>query len=193
MVEDKKPNSLVSSKIIASIAAAVLAGGGFAAWYTYNGFQKQNQTNNPDKHGLINNHGQKQQEVSIYLLNDNLEIVPHKIAVKLEQTQEEILNSTFNHLLTENKDDTAIPMETKLISLNIKQDGIHIDLSSEFTEGGGSSSMIGRLGQIVYTASSLDENAPIWISVDGQSLEVLGGEGVMVEQPMTRKLFAESF
>lgn len=196
MVNDKKPNSFFSGKMIASVAIAVLAAGSFAAWYTYNNLQQSNIDNpikNNQNNNSANNQGGEQQLVSIYVLNDNLEVSPRKVAIKQANTSEEILENTLNYLLTETEKDTAIPSNTRLNSLEVKDDGIHVDLSSEFTEGGGSESMMGRLGQIIYTATSLDNNASVWISVEGEPLEVLGGEGVMVEQPMTRQLFEEYF
>ena len=198
MVNDKKPNSFFSGKMIATVAIAVLAAGSFATWYTYNNLQQHSHINNPIKkhqnNNSTNNQGGKQKQlVSVYVLNDDLKISPRKVAIRQANTSEEILENSLNYLLTETQKDTAIPSNTKLNFLEVKDDGIHVDLSLEFTEGGGSESMMGRLGQIIYTATSLDNNAPVWITVEGEPLEVLGGEGVMVEQPMTRELFEEYF
>lgn len=207
MTEDKKENFYFTTKIIASMATTVLAIGTFAAWYAYSNLESKKQVNQseknsatetiPDNPNRIPNNPQnnsQKQEVAIYLLDDNLQVTPNKIMVDKGENPESILTIAFNQLLMggENKN-TAIPPETKLKSLEVREDGIHLDLSRDFTAGGGSESMIGRLGQIIYTASSLDPNANVWISVEGQPLEVLGGEGLMVEQPMTRTLFQESF
>ena len=88
---------------------------------------------------------------------------------------------------------SAIPDQTKLNTVSIKTDGVHVDISKEFTTGGGSQSMQGRLGQIIYTASSLNPKVGVWISIDGEPLEVLGGEGLLVSQPMTRAEFDKEF
>ncbi|MFM6620018.1 MAG: GerMN domain-containing protein, partial [Dolichospermum sp.] len=70
---------------------------------------------------------------------------------------------------------------------------VHVNLSENFTTGGGSTSMIGRIGQIVYTATSLNPQAKVYIEVNGKPLEVLGGEGVELEQPLTRESFQKNY
>jgi spore germination protein GerM len=88
---------------------------------------------------------------------------------------------------------STIPVGTKLLSTKVLADGIHIDLSKEFIEGGGATSTIGRLGQVVYTATADNPTAPVWITVEGKKLEVFGDVGVEVRQPITRETYDRDF
>jgi spore germination protein GerM len=88
---------------------------------------------------------------------------------------------------------TTIPDGTQLRSVKIEADGVHVDLSREFTTGGGSESMKGRLGQVIFTATGLKPEQPVWIAVEGKPLEVLGGEGLVIEQPLTRSSFQRDY
>ena len=88
---------------------------------------------------------------------------------------------------------TTIPQATQLQSFAIREDGIHISLSKEFASGGGSSSMTARVAQVLYTATSLNPNAQVWLEIDGKPLETLGGEGLVLDQPLTRKSFERDF
>lgn len=110
---------------------------------------------------------------------------------------EQHLTSAVQQLLASPPTDgdtfSAIPEETTLRSLEIRADGIHVNLSSQFTTGGGSAAMQGRLGQILYTATSLEPDAAVWLSVEGEPLELLGGEGLIIPQPMTRRDFEQNF
>lgn len=135
----------------------------------------------------------------IYWLQDagtHVELVTRTIEIGETAQPEVALEEAFNQLLAgpQTKEvATTIPAQTQLRSLSVESDGIHVDLSKEFRNGGGSTSMTGRLGQVIYTATTLDSAAPVWISVDGEPLKVLGGEGIVVNQPMTRTDFMNAF
>jgi spore germination protein GerM len=127
---------------------------------------------------------------------DRLQVVASKVALPQTDKPDATLKAAFNNLLAGPKDanvSSEIPQGTKLRSLSVKNDSVYVDLSAEFTSGGGSNSMTGRLGQIVYTATSLKPDAKVWISVEGKPLELLGGEGLEVAQPSTRQTFDKNF
>jgi hypothetical protein len=81
---------------------------------------------------------------------------------------------------------TLIPSGTKLLGVSIANDIATVDLSKEFTSGGGSLSMQGRVAQVVYTATQFPSAHSVNFRVDGAPLTVLGGEGVMLDKPQTR-------
>lgn len=81
---------------------------------------------------------------------------------------------------------TEIPEGTRLLSVEEEADRIEINLSKEFASGGGSSSMVQRLAQVTKTAVSVRQQKPVYLKVEGQQLDVLGGEGVMVHQPISK-------
>jgi spore germination protein GerM len=91
---------------------------------------------------------------------------------------------------------TTIPKGTKLRSLEVRSDGVHVDLSREFRSGGGSTSLIYRIAQVIYTTSSLDANAKVFIYVERDPIDEkhpLGGEGLILRQPITRAQFNKDF
>lgn len=199
MTRQQRVNRLPSGAIAAAIVAAVAAGGG-AAWWGLHG------TNTPTPSTTVPNVVQQptppgavqSTTAQIYLLRDtgtNLELVPKPIEVNTKQPNA-VLEAAFQGLLTDAGDakvSSTIPEGTKLRNLEVKEDGVHVDLSQQFTTGGGSASMSGRLAQVIYTATTLDANANVWIEVEGKPLEVLGGEGLEITQPMTRQSFQENF
>jgi spore germination protein GerM len=112
---------------------------------------------------------------------------------------QQILTTAMQKLLAAAPTDdlsSTIPQGTKLRSLQVRADGVHIDLSKEFRSGGGSTSMIYRVAQVIYTASSLDPDAKVFVSVEGKPIDEkhpLGGEGLILRQPTTRSQFATDF
>jgi spore germination protein GerM len=126
---------------------------------------------------------------------DRFSLTPAEIAA-VQETREAQLTTLFEELLTAAPDaelSSTIPAGTELLSLEVQPDGVVINLSEDFQLGGGSASMMGRLGQVVYTATSLDPDAPVWLQIEGEPLELLGGEGLEISQPMTREIFIAEF
>ncbi|MDX1976986.1 MAG: GerMN domain-containing protein [Pseudanabaenaceae cyanobacterium bins.68] len=82
---------------------------------------------------------------------------------------------------------SEVPPKTKLLDLSLSGQEIRLNLSQEFTGGGGSASMTRRLAQVLYTATSLDPQAKVFLLVEGKPLQNLGGEGVEVLQPIRRE------
>jgi spore germination protein GerM len=178
-----------------------MAGGGLA-WFG----MKDSSTRDPQKPDISAT--TKEGIVKIYEVDPNDDTVKlspeeRKIARSNPETQNTLVNKSLKSLLassgkpakngTFGKEVSTIPPKTKLISTTVKADGIHIDLSKEFMEGGGSTSMLGRLAQILYTATERNTTARVWITIEGKQLKTLGGEGIEVKQPLTRQSFQQDF
>jgi spore germination protein GerM len=121
-----------------------------------------------------------------------------KIASAASSDPETRVNQSLTSLIAsagkpDGKLTSTIPVGTKLLSAKVLADGIHVDLSKEFTQGFGATSTIGRLGQVVYTATENNPDAPVWITVEGKKLEVLGDVGVEIRQPITRQTYNQDF
>lgn len=110
---------------------------------------------------------------------------------------EAALKVALNQVITEptTKPDlySAIPPNTKILDFSVKGKEIHLNLSQEFTSGGGTASMTGRVVQVLYTATSLDPDANLYLSVAGKPVNYLGGEGLEISQPTNRKEFPPEF
>jgi spore germination protein GerM len=81
---------------------------------------------------------------------------------------------------------TAIPAGTKLRSLRIDNTIVLLDLSTEIESGGGSAIMLARFWQLVYTATQFPHAPQVRILVDGVAKSALGGEGVLIDRPVSR-------
>jgi len=86
---------------------------------------------------------------------------------------------------------TAIPEGTELLGVSRGGETIYVDLSSEFESGGGSLSMQLRVAQIVYTATQFEGVEAVRITIDGEEVDSIGGEGLILPDPMTRRSFQD--
>ena len=85
---------------------------------------------------------------------------------------------------------SEIPQGTKLISLRESSSSIMIDLSSDFETGSGAESTYMRIKQIIKTANS-NTSLPVYLYINGKQANVIGGEGVMLKQPLNNKSLDE--
>lgn len=111
---------------------------------------------------------------------------------------QEVATGAINELLTGTtgfEEDiglhSEVPMETRLLGISIDDGLAIVDLSSDFEAGGGSFSMSMRVAQIVFTVTQFDTVDEVRIRIEGQDVESIGGEGVMVDQPLERDDFED--
>lgn len=202
-MNEQTRNKNISFGIIAGISASVVIASGTLAWFmtqtpnssTTNTTSSQTIKNPTEQ---LNSQVNQQQTANIYWLrtkDQGLDLVSQPLKIAANQP-DKVLEKAFTILLagpTEGTGSTTIPTGTKLLGITVENNDIKVNLSQKFTSGGGSASMIGRVGQIVYTATSLNPQGKVYIQVNGQPLEVLGGEGVEIEQPLTREKFNKNY
>ena len=79
---------------------------------------------------------------------------------------------------------TEVPMESKVINITEQSDKIIVNLNSAFVTGGGTESLYKRLYQLIKTVR-LNSTLPVYLYIDGQRADVVGGEGIMLSQPLS--------
>lgn len=83
---------------------------------------------------------------------------------------------------------TEIPAGTKLRHIHRQKNTIMADFSKELEEyGGGAAKVQGLLAQIVYTLTDISGAKNVQILVEGKTEAALGGEGYIIDKPLTRK------
>lgn len=85
---------------------------------------------------------------------------------------------------------SEIPVGTKVLSVRESANSILIDLSSEFESGGGAESTYARVKQIIKTANA-NTSVPAYLYINGSQANVIGGEGIMIKQPLNERSFDE--
>lgn len=85
---------------------------------------------------------------------------------------------------------SEIPSGTKLISLEETPNKITINLSGDFEQGGGTDGLYKRLYQLIKTANK-NTALDVYLYINGKQVDVVGGEGIMLNQPLTSKSLDE--
>lgn len=138
----------------------------------------------------------KEKNVKIFILNDsgNLQSINRVCNTEIE-------NSCFAYAMKElvnaptrwekSKGFTSeIPTGTKILSIRESSNSILIDLSSNFESGGGAESTYTRIKQIIKTANA-NTSIPTYLYINGRQANVIGGEGIMIKQPLNERSFDE--
>ncbi len=177
---------------IGLVAAAMLSGTGIAGYIA--------QQQNPGAMGTsdgVPTAQRLEKQLSVYwIASQGTKFVAVPVAIAAP-SQGEAIQRALEKLMTDSPQTgdryNAIPAGTKILGITAKDKEIRLNLSREFTTGGGSASMTGRVVQVLYTATSLDPEARLYLSVEGKAIGSLGGEGVEIPQPMTRRDFPAEF
>ncbi len=131
------------------------------------------------------------------IVDNRIQLTP-KTAYTAATTSQVALKQAFTELLhsSPNFTFTSIPKQTRLLNLYTNKNDVYIDLSQEFSYKGGNSSMIYRLAQVLYTATSLEPQAQVFLSIEGQPLDqnyLIGKAKLSLEYPLTRQKFTRNF
>lgn len=86
---------------------------------------------------------------------------------------------------------TAIPEGTELLGVTITDGVATVDLSGSFDDGGGTLSMMGRLAEVVFTLTQFPTVDAVSFRIGGEAVTALGGEGILVEEPVDRTYFGD--
>ena len=83
---------------------------------------------------------------------------------------------------------TTIPPGTRAINYKTNGGTAIITFNRRLEDyGGGSSRVEGMIGQIVYTITEVPGIKKVWIKMEGEKELVLGGEGLVIDRPLSRE------
>ncbi|MCF3607623.1 GerMN domain-containing protein [Planktothrix agardhii 1033] len=161
-MEDPQKTRVIPVGIMAGIAACLIAVGAGLSWWTLSSRSpKEPVVSSPTltlPQPTPSPSETVEKTLAIYWVEDKsgkLAIISQPVQIQAQNDPTVFLNIALDRLLAGVSDPnqfSEIPKGTKLLNLTTKNDEVYVDLSPEFTQGGGSASMTGRLGQIVYTS-----------------------------------------
>lgn len=81
---------------------------------------------------------------------------------------------------------SEIPKNVQIMGVVESDKKIIIDVSGNIQTGGGADSLYSRFKQLIKTAlANSSPKKPIYLYIDGKQAEVIGGEGIMITQPLS--------
>lgn len=85
---------------------------------------------------------------------------------------------------------SEIPAGTKLRGITESDDKIIIDLNDTFEYGAGTESVNNRLKQLAKTVVAISPDKNIYLYIEGKQVDVMGGDGIMIPQPINASDFS---
>lgn len=85
---------------------------------------------------------------------------------------------------------SEIPTGTSILNIEDRANVVIIDLSRKFEFGGGTDSVYKRIYQLIKTAKR-NTDKPVYLYIEGKQADVIGGDGVMISQPLTENSLGE--
>ncbi len=81
---------------------------------------------------------------------------------------------------------SSVPEGTEVLGISVNDSVATVDLSGEYASGGGSLSMMTRVAQVVYTLTQFKSIRAVLFHLDGEPVDAIGGEGIIVDTPQRR-------
>ena len=85
---------------------------------------------------------------------------------------------------------SEIPSSTKLIYFKETPSKVIVNLSDDFEYGGGGDSLYKRMYQLIKTVNH-NTRKPVYLYLNGKQADVIGGEGLMLKQPLRNNSLEE--
>jgi len=85
---------------------------------------------------------------------------------------------------------SEIPVGTRLQKVLETDDAVYVDVSEHFSLGGGTDSIYKRIFQLIKTAK-YNTKKPVYLLIDGEKVDVIGGDGIMLTQPLNENSLSE--
>jgi hypothetical protein len=134
-----------------------------------------------------------QGEIAVYVFFAGYPVEPGPFLVPLARRGEGDVAEALTLLLEGVTEEEAaaglsspVPEGTRLLGVEVAGGVASVDLSGEFESGGGSLSVLGRVAEVVYTATQFEAVDAVDFLIDGTPVDVLTGEGLIVDRPQTR-------
>jgi spore germination protein GerM len=127
-------------------------------------------------------------DVKIYLLRAERLVIAHRLVPGPAVLRGALEQLVAGPTAGERSDGltSTIPVGTTVLDVNLVDGVATIDLGDHFDDGGGSLSMTARVAEVIFTATQFDNVDSVLFWMNGEPIEFLGGEGLMLADPQSR-------